>query len=81
MLKHKVHLSMLILLALVASLPQVGSARAAGKGKLLYMTLSKGFHHQSVEISKQIVKEIGEKSGAFDTALTEDVGAFTNQNL
>ena len=33
--------------------------------KLLYMTLSKGYHHQSVEPSGPILKQIGEKSGAF----------------
>jgi len=72
---------MLLLLAWVASVPQLGYSRAAGKGNLLYMTLTKGFHHQSLDLSKQVVKEIGEKSGAFDTTLTEDVGAFTKENL
>ncbi len=81
MLKHRVHFSMLLLLAVVACVPQAGYSRPARKGKLLYMTLTKGYHHQSVELSKQIVKEIGEKSGAFETTVTEDVGAFTKENL
>jgi len=81
MLKHKVHFSMVFLLAFVASVPQIGLAGPAKKGKLLYMTLTKGYHHESVELSKQIVKEIGEKSVAFDTTVTEDVGAFTKENL
>lgn len=81
MLKHRVHFSMLLLLAVVACVPQAGQSRPARKGKLLYMTLTKGYHHQSVELSKQIVKEIGEKSGAFETTVTEDVGAFTKENL
>ena len=81
MLKHKVHFSMLLLFAMVASVPQVGYSRTARKGKLLYMTLTKGYHHQSVELSKQIVKEIGEKAGAFETTVTEDVGAFTKEDL
>jgi hypothetical protein len=75
----------LILVALVTlaglCLTKPVSAKGPTKGKLLYMTLTKGFHHESVELSKQIVKEIGEKSGAFDTTVTEDVGAFTAQNL
>jgi type 1 glutamine amidotransferase len=76
----------LLFLALVAlgssfSLPGAALAKAPKKGKLLYMTLTKGFHHASVELSKQIVKEIGDKSGAFETTLTEDVAAFTKQNL
>lgn len=81
MLKHKLLPSMLLLFGVVMSLPQAGYSQPAKKGKLLYMTLTKGFHHESVELSKQVVKEIGEKSGAFDTTVTEDVGAFTKDNL
>jgi hypothetical protein len=50
-------------------------------GKLLYMTLSKGFHHQSVEPSGRILKQIGERSGAFQVTITQDVDAFTKDNL
>lgn len=58
-----------------------GLAKAPKKGKLLYMTLTKGYHHESVELSKQIMKEIGDKSGAWETTVTEDVAAFTKDNL
>jgi len=58
-----------------------GAPKAPKKGRLLYMTLTKGYHHSSVELSKQVVKQIGDKSGAFETTMTEDVGAFTAQNL
>ncbi len=81
MLKHKLLLAMLVLIGLAVCLPQAGHSRPAKKGKLLYMTLTKGFHHESVEISKRIVKEMGEKSGAYETTVTEDVGAFTKENL
>jgi len=81
MLKHKILFSMLLLSVLAVSVPKAGYSRPARKGKLLYMTLTKGFHHQSVELSKQIVKQLGDKSGAFDTTVTEDVGAFTKENL
>ncbi len=63
------------------ALPEAGTARAPKKGKLLYMTLSAGYRHQSVEPSETIVKEIGDKSGAFETTVTKDVGAFTKENL
>lgn len=56
-------------------------AKSPKTGKLLYMTLSSGFHHEVVPFSTEIVKQIGEKSGAFDTTVTEDVGAFTAENL
>jgi type 1 glutamine amidotransferase len=58
-----------------------GIATPAKKGKLLYMTLCKGYKHESVPLSKEIIKEIGEKSGAFETTVTEDVADFTAQNL
>ncbi len=51
------------------------------KGRLLYLTLSAGFKHTSVAPSRTIVQEIGEKSGTFDTTVTEDVTPFTRENL
>jgi len=60
-----------------------GSARGKSpeKGNLLYMTLCKGYHHQSIPLSEQVIKQLGEKSGAFQVTVTEDVGAFTAANL
>jgi type 1 glutamine amidotransferase len=77
------HLSVLAAALIVAwAGPAVaGAPKAPKKGRLLYMTLTKGYHHSSVELSKQVVKQIGDKAGAFDTTVTEDVGAFTAQNL
>ena len=76
---------LLILIAMIACslLLRSGSglAKAPRKGKLLYMTLCKGFKHKTVPLSKEIVKEIGEKSGAFETTVTEDVADFTTENL
>jgi type 1 glutamine amidotransferase len=76
----------LVLLVAVAGfvclgLTPVTSAKPEKKGKLLYMTLTKGYHHESIELSKKIVTEIGEKSGAFETTVTEDCAAFTKDNL
>jgi len=76
---------MLVLIAAVACGFLLGSgaglATPPKKGKLLYMTLCKGYLHKSVALSKDIVKEIGENSGAFETTVTEDVADFTAQNL
>ncbi len=78
----------IILLALAAaagfgllsgSIP--GSANDQKKGKLLYLTLSAGFHHEVVPFSREIVKQIGDKSGAFETTVTEDVTPFTAEGL
>ena len=56
-------------------------ARAPKKARLLYMTLSAGYKHDTVPLSKEIVKEMGDKSGAFETTLTEEVAVFTADNL
>ncbi len=74
------------LLGALLVITMVGNLRGAPpqapkKGRLLYMTLTKGYHHASVELSEKIIKEIGEKSDAFDTTVTQDVGAFTRENL
>lgn len=69
------------LVLIVASGPGPARAKSPKSGKLLYMTLTKGYHHQTVELSEKIVKEMGEKSGAFQVIVTQDVGAFTRDNL
>lgn len=61
--------------------PQASLAKKPKNGKLLYLTLAAGFKHASAPPSRAIVKEIGEKSGAFETTVAEDVTAFTAENL
>jgi uncharacterized protein len=68
-----------LLVLATADLPTL--AKAPKKGKLLYMTLSAGFRHDVIPFSTEVVKQIGDKSGAFETTVTEDVGAFTKENL
>jgi type 1 glutamine amidotransferase len=58
-----------------------GGASEHKKGRLLYLTLSAGFKHDTAASSRDIVKEIGEKSGAFETTLADDVSGFTPENL
>ena len=55
--------------------------KAPKKGRLLYLTLSAGFHHEVVPFSAEIVKQIGDKSGAFETTVTEDVTPFSAEGL
>ena len=57
------------------------SAKAQKKGRLLYLTLSAGFHHDVVPFSAEIVKQIGDQSGAFETTVAEDVSQFTTEGL
>ncbi len=58
-----------------------GFAKSPRRHRLLYFTLSAGYKHASVAPSRAIVKEIGERSGAFETTVTKDVSVFTKQNL
>ena len=83
MRRHRTNFSFLLSLFVFAmlSITKVAEARAPRKGKLLYMTLTKGYHHESIEVSKQILKDMGDRSGAFELTVTEDVGAFTKGNL
>jgi len=64
------------------SLLRVEPARAkSGKKRLLYLTLAAGFKHESIPLSRDIVKQIGDKSGAFETTFADDVSPFTAENL
>jgi type 1 glutamine amidotransferase len=75
----------LILWALLWLLPGNASSPAWGKNekgsRLLYMTLCTGYHHESIPLSERVLKEMGQKSGAFQITVTQDVGEFTTENL
>jgi hypothetical protein len=57
------------------------AAAPAPKGKLLMLTMTKGFRHATVELSEQTVKVLGERSGLWETTVTQDLGAFTRDHL
>ena len=80
MLKCAISLA-LFTLVVIPHVAAPGLAQTPKKGKLLMMTLTKGFRHATVELSEQTVKEIGENSGFYETTVTKDVGAFTRENL
>ena len=61
-----------------AAHPPVAAARP---GRLLYLTLSAGFKHDSIPLSRQVVTDLGKQSGAFDTTLADDVSPFTESSL
>ncbi|MBI4165739.1 MAG: ThuA domain-containing protein [Acidobacteria bacterium] len=78
---RKLIFGLVALVFLLLQFASAGLAESPKKGKLLMMTLTKGFRHQTVELSEQIVTEIGDKSGLYETTVTQDVGAFTRDNL
>ncbi len=73
--------AMLIGLVVIAPRRPRAAQGTPHKGHLLYLTLSAGFKHDTVAPSRDIVAEIGRSSGAFDVTTTEDVNAFTEDNL
>src|SRR5260370_13421002 len=55
-------------------------ADPAANKRVLYITLSAGFHHQVVPLSANILKDIGQQNG-FDVTATDDVSVITTDGL
>jgi type 1 glutamine amidotransferase len=51
------------------------------KGRLLYLTQSAGYKHASIPLSREIVKQIGDRSGGWETDYADTVAPFTAENL
>ncbi len=66
-----------VLLFLLAALP----AWAAGPKKLLYVTQTAGFKHESVPTSVEVMKELAGKTKAFEVTVMPDVSALTRETL
>ena len=58
---------------------RVGDVKVPSK-RLLYITLSAGFHHQVVPLSAKVLKDIGQLN-AFDVTATDDVSVITSGGL
>jgi uncharacterized protein len=58
-----------------------GPTRAAAvPARILYFTLSAGYRHEVIPLSREIMTKIGETAG-FDVTFSEDVSVFTTENL
>ena len=49
--------------------------------KVLYLTHSAGFKHAVLPLSEQILKQIGERSGAFEVTATQDCALLSRERL
>lgn len=49
--------------------------------RILYFTHSAGYRHEVIPASREILKRIGETAPQFEVAASEDVAAFTAENL
>lgn len=78
-----------IAFTLVLSQSSVGNAASnrvtvvpvRGKHKVLYLTRSAGFKHDVLPVSETILKEIGERSGAFEVTATQDCSMISREGL
>jgi uncharacterized protein len=75
--------------ALAILLAQAGAGEAArdntsgvrAKRKVLYLTHSAGFKHDVLPISEEVMKEMGERSGAFEVTATKDCSLISRTSL
>src|ERR1041384_6549640 len=53
----------------------------AAKHKVLYLTHSAGFKHDVLPVSEEIMKEMGERTGAFEVTATKDCSLISRDSL
>jgi type 1 glutamine amidotransferase len=70
----------LLLLSVIACNVAPGWIEAA-RYRVLYLTHSAGFRHEVLPLSRQILKEIAEKSGKFEVIATDDVSLLNRDSL
>ena len=58
-----------------------GPAINRAKPKVLYLTHSAGFKHAVLPLSQQLLKQIGDQSGAFEVTATEDCSLISREAL
>jgi type 1 glutamine amidotransferase len=61
------------------SVTEVGVSRA--KHRVLYLTHSAGFKHDVLPLSQDILKQIGERAGAFEVTATQDCALLNRDAL
>lgn len=64
-----------------AAMPAKAPATPEKARKLLIFTGSKGFYHDSIPLGAEVIKLLGEKSGAYTAVITNDAGVFKADSL
>lgn len=64
-----------------AAAPAKALVQPRTKRKLLVFNRANGFRHSSIEIGSQAMQILGQKSGVWDTTISEDPALFTADNL
>ena len=61
---------------IAAAAPAEPCAKPAKRRKLLVFTLTRGFRHESIPLCSQAFKILGDKTGAFEAVISEDIAMF-----
>ena len=67
-----------VLAATISAMPSHAEDRP---DRVLYVTHPAGFRHDVIPLSQTVLTQLGETSGAFALTATEDVSAFSAENL
>jgi uncharacterized protein len=67
--------------ALALALAAAPSHAERWPNRILYFTHSAGYRHEVIPTSQAVLQQLGENSRAFKVTTTEDVSAFTTENL
>lgn len=66
---------------IVAALPKSAIAKPKKARRMLVFSKTNGFRHASIETGKYLLSEMGEKTGAFETVISDDLAEFTADRL
>ena len=69
------------LLGSAAAIRPLGARAERPPGHVLYFTYSAGYRHEVIPLSKAILTQLGNNSGAFEVTATEDTSEFSTENL
>ena len=72
------------LIALIGSASVVGRLEARETrppDRVLYFTCAAGYRHEVIPLSQSILTQLGASLGAFEVVATEDLSAFSTENL
>jgi type 1 glutamine amidotransferase len=58
------------------ALPAKPHAKPAAKRKLLVFSVTNGFRHKSIATGKVALREMGEKTGAYEAVISDDIANF-----
>ena len=63
------------------AMPARATAKPAKPRKILVFWLCKGFFHSSIPVANKAFEIMGEKTGAFETVVSDDMAMFDPENL